>query len=61
MVIFEKSGLKRGSEFTMQQKVDLQVQLVFLRESTKSKQRKTRRCFTTAFKGETVKLVKQSE
>lgn len=45
----------------MQQKVDLQVQLVFLRESTKSKQRKTRRCFTTAFKGETVKLVKQSE
>jgi hypothetical protein len=57
----KKSGLTRGSEFTMHQKVDLQVKLVFLRESTKSKKRQTRRCFMTAFKSETVKLVKQSD
>jgi len=37
------------------------VKLVFLRESTKSKKRQTRRCFMTAFKSETVKLVKQSD
>jgi hypothetical protein len=30
LVILQKNGLKRGNEFTMHQKMDLQVKLVFL-------------------------------